>query len=448
MDKLLAQITELKKETEKLTPFNPEFEQKFWQKFRLEFSYNSNHMEGSTLTYGHTELLLLFDKIGSDSYTLRELEEMKAHDAALRLVKEAALEPYYSITEKFIKELNQIILVRPFYKEAETYDGQPTRRLIEPGQYKKLPNNVRLENGETFYYASVTDTPVLMGELIDWIKSQEEKKELHPIQLAALVHYKFVRIHPFDDSNGRTSRLLMNYYLIKYGYAPIVIESKEKRNYLTALNRADTGDIDAFVDYILVLSLKWQEIFLKAIKGKSIEDEDDVDKEIHLLKKRITTSTENEKIHTKETFQKTCLESILPFLLIVFNKLSELNSVFLKNHVSFFSDNYGSGTLKNIDEGFKQIIKGIASNKFEANFSITFTYTYDGLAKHETIDFTTVSSFNINFHEKYYDISSSDLKKIFIKKFYYEKISDEESIKFSTLLLKEKLKMIHEKIGH
>ncbi|MBK8088659.1 MAG: hypothetical protein IPK31_12305 [Chitinophagaceae bacterium] len=114
----IQQIDVLKKEADDLQPINPDFEQKFWNKYRLEFNYNSNHIEGNTLTYGHTQLLLMFDKVGSDAYSLRELEEMKAHDVALRLVKEAALDPEHILTEKFIREINQTILVRPYYKDA------------------------------------------------------------------------------------------------------------------------------------------------------------------------------------------------------------------------------------------------------------------------------------------------------------------------------------------
>jgi Fic family protein len=326
----IQQIDALKKEADALQPVNPEFEQKFWNKYRLEFNYNSNHIEGNTLTYGHTQLLLMFDKVGSDSYSLRELEEMKAHDAALKLVKEAALEPNHVLTEKFIKEINQIILVRPYYKEAETFDGQPTRRLIEPGQYKKFPNNVRLENGEIFHYASVEETPAQMGDLIDWIRKEEESKELHPVQLAALVHYRFVRIHPFDDSNGRTSRLLMNYYLMRYGYAPVVIESSDKKNYLAALNRADTGDMDFFINYVSIQSLRWQQFYSKAARGESIEEDQDIFKEIELLKNKIDYSNYTAKTFSSEALNKIYFDTLLPFLTKVFDKFSTLDNHFLR----------------------------------------------------------------------------------------------------------------------
>ena len=188
MSATLQQIDALKEEASQLHPAKPEFEKAFWDKFRLEFNYNSNSLEGNTLTYGHTELLLLFDKVGSDDYSLRELEEMKAHDVAMKMIREAALDPSHELTEKFIREINEVILVRPFYKEAITPDGQPTRRLIAPGMYKKEPNSVRLENGEIFNYTPPEETPSQMGDLLQWLRIEGEKKEFHPVQIAALFH--------------------------------------------------------------------------------------------------------------------------------------------------------------------------------------------------------------------------------------------------------------------
>ena len=95
------------------------------------------------------------------------------------------------------------------------------------GDYKKFPNSVRLANGEIFDYATPSETPSLMGELVDWVRSEENKRNLHPIELAAQLHYKFVRIHPFDDGNGRLSRLLMNYILLKNDLPPVIIRSDD-----------------------------------------------------------------------------------------------------------------------------------------------------------------------------------------------------------------------------
>ncbi len=292
MTNLIQQINSLKENLTAMLPINPTFQTKLDQKFRLEFNYNSNHIEGNTLTYGETALLLIFDKT-QGNHVYREFEEMKAHDVAFKLIQTWAADYERPLTEVDIKLLHQTILVRPFWKEAITLDGQPTRRLIEIGNYKKYPNSVRLENGEIFEYASVIDTPMLMGDLMRWLREAEQNGNMHPAELAARLHYKFVRIHPFDDGNGRISRLVMNYILLKHGLPPVIIKSADKRQYLFALNQADTGNEAAFVDYI-ARQLIWSlELTLKAARGESIEEPDDIDKEISIFKRHVAQKSQN-----------------------------------------------------------------------------------------------------------------------------------------------------------
>jgi len=291
MQQTLNKIDELTKTLQALLPMKPEWQQRLDKKFRLEFNYNSNHLEGNTLTYSETELLLFFGKTSGD-HDIREYEEMEAHNVALELIKEWAADKERPLNETMIKSLNEVILVKPFWKEAITPGGQQTRRLIKVGDYKEFPNSVRLSNGEIFEYASVADTPIMMGELIEWFRAEEEKKELHPVALAALLHYKFVRIHPFDDGNGRISRLLMNYILLKNNLPWLVIKSADKKNYITALNKADTGDIDAFVEYVANQLLWSLELSVSAARGESVEESDDIEKEISLWKRQLSASVD------------------------------------------------------------------------------------------------------------------------------------------------------------
>lgn len=129
MENLISKIENLAKELNALKPIKQEWQKKLDLKFRLEFNYNSNHMEGNTLTYSETELLLIFDQT-KGNHTLRELEEMKAHDVALKLVKEWAEERERPLTEANIKNLNQIILVDSFWRRPS--------RLMDIKQEDKL----------------------------------------------------------------------------------------------------------------------------------------------------------------------------------------------------------------------------------------------------------------------------------------------------------------------
>jgi Fic family protein len=204
----LETINSLKLEFDSLLPMNKEDEKRYDKKLRLEFNYNSNHLEGNTLTYGQTQLLLLYDKSSGD-VPVSDIEEMKAHDLALSQIEEMAKDKERPLTELFIKELNKTILVKPYWKDAITDSGISTRKKIEIGQYKTTPNSVQLKDGKIHEYSTPEETPALMNDLLSWYNNNFEK--MHPVQLATEFHYKFVCIHPFDDGNGRVARFIMIY---------------------------------------------------------------------------------------------------------------------------------------------------------------------------------------------------------------------------------------------
>jgi Fic family protein len=116
-------IERLWAELRDLQPLKEEVRRNLDKKIRLEFNYNSNHIEGNTLTYSETRLPLLFDWT-TGNHDLREYEEMKVHDVAFGLISELANDPDRPLTESNIKNLQKILLVRPFWKEANTEDRQ------------------------------------------------------------------------------------------------------------------------------------------------------------------------------------------------------------------------------------------------------------------------------------------------------------------------------------
>ena len=119
-----------------------------------------------------------------------------------------------------------------------------------------------------------------------WYASQEQR--LHPLLLAAEWHHRFVLIHPFGDGNGRVARLVVNYILMRAGYMPLVVKSAEKSSYLTALKKADAGDMAALTEHLAVQEVWALELALRAAAGTELEELDDVDKQIALLKKKLT----------------------------------------------------------------------------------------------------------------------------------------------------------------
>ena len=121
----MNRIEQLYNEWISLQPLKPKHKKRLDEKFRLEFNYNSNHIEGNTLTYGQTKLLLIFgDTTGNAK--LQDYEEMRAHDVGFNITTQEAKDIERPLSEAFIRELNKTILVRPFWKDAVTDAGQPT----------------------------------------------------------------------------------------------------------------------------------------------------------------------------------------------------------------------------------------------------------------------------------------------------------------------------------
>lgn len=409
-----SQILELQKKWFSLQPLTPECKKRLREKFRLEFNYNSNHLEGNTLTYGETKLLILFDET-KGNHEFREYAEMKAHDVALAMVEDEAQEKERPLTETFIRRLNEIILVAPFWKEAETADGQATRKLISVGEYKTAPNHVRLANGEIFEYASPEETPALMADLVQWFRSEEEKAELQPIELAALLHYKYIRIHPFDDGNGRVARLLVNYVMQKNNLPPLVIKTDDKKNYLRALHQADAGDINAFVDYMKKQLLWSLDISIRAAQGEDIEEPDDWEKKLSLLKKEMGGNADKTVTikYSHEVIINILEEEILPLVNIIDEKLKKTDSILLSRNINFSMgndwdvSNFSSFGQKSIPKDLRDLNVWLVS---------------DGIIKIESEPFE-LDFFDVHFYENAYEI---DTPNMFYSKLYNEKLSEEE----------------------
>lgn len=107
------------------------------------------------------------------------------------------------------------------------------------------------------------ELPTLMSNFEEWLNS-EQAHELHPVKMAAIAHYKLVHIHPFTDGNGRTSRLLMNTILMKYGYPPVVIQKQQRLQYYNYLQMANEGDIRPFIRFIAECTEKTLDLYLWA----------------------------------------------------------------------------------------------------------------------------------------------------------------------------------------
>ncbi|MBR5373505.1 MAG: Fic family protein [Paludibacteraceae bacterium] len=333
----MNRIDTLFKEWQDLQPIKEEYQQRINQKFMLEFNYNSNHIEGNTLTYGQTEMLLMFGK-SVDEANMKDLEEMKASNVGLKMVQEAALDKEQPLSEYFIKNLHKTLLREDYKKYSQLPDGTQTSCVIHAGQYKTRPNTVITVTEERFEYASPEETPALMKDLIEWYKREEAKGEMTPIELASLFHYRYIRIHPFEDGNGRISRLIVNYILCRHGYPMIVVKTTDKNNYLTSLNRCDVtvgpipsdgahaelSQITPFVEYMEKCLERALTISIKGAKGESIEEADDWRKNLKLKYRNQMNQPEGTEEERKELLNNDFSE----LLKYIDNELSEFYSLF------------------------------------------------------------------------------------------------------------------------
>jgi Fic family protein len=339
----MTMIETLYNEWKSLQPLREEDASRLRQKFMLEFNYNSNHLEGNTLTYGQTELLLLFGNV-VDSANMKDLEDMKASNVGLKMMEEQATSEY-PLTETFIRQLHKTILREDYEVYRNLPGGQSYSYTVHAGIYKTRPNSVITRTGERFEYASPEETPSLMTDLIDWYREAEESKRYSLAELCALFHYRYIRIHPFEDGNGRIARLLVNFILARHDYPMIVVKSADKENYLNALSACDgfvgttpsdgahavADQIRPFVTYIEECMVRALQTCIRAAKGESIEEEDDFMKELRirerLKKQEIATEQSQRRYHSEEVWN--VLELVFfPIAVELRKALEQANTVF------------------------------------------------------------------------------------------------------------------------
>ena len=312
-------IETLYQEWQALQPLSLENQKRLDTKFMLEFNYNSNHIEGNTLTYGQTVSLLLHGTTDGTA-PIRDYEEMTAHQTALEMVKIEASSAERPLTEAFIRQVHQIMLRKDYIPVGKNF-------TVHAGIYKTRPNSVKTATGEIFEYASPEETPALMTDLVEWYNQAESEAKISPLEMAALFHYRYIRIHPFEDGNGRIARLLVNYILAKHRYPMIVVHESDRNGYLGALRQCDatTGLIPAvgahaeleqitpLVEYLKKCLEQALRIGIKAAKGENIEEEDDVQKKLAVLARNAQAKRGNIKRISNQYVVDVYSDFLLPF---------------------------------------------------------------------------------------------------------------------------------------
>ncbi|MCK5644634.1 MAG: Fic family protein [Gammaproteobacteria bacterium] len=207
-------------------------------------TYNSNAIEGNTLSLQETRLVLE-EGITIGGKSLIEHLEAANNAKAFSLLEDLTRDKDY-FTHITILHIHDIV----------------TKGILEDhGRYRMT--NVRI-TGAVKSPPNYNKIPKLMDEMLDIVKEMKE----HDVAVATYLNHRFVEIHPFSDGNGRVARLLTNLYLIKKGYPPIIMKKEDRGKYYDCLRKADLGDLNPFIKLISRAVAESLTIYLSMFGGE------------------------------------------------------------------------------------------------------------------------------------------------------------------------------------
>jgi Fic family protein len=329
LPKIIIDLDKQKEKLDSLRPLSNEQKLKLEQKLRLDWNYHSNSIEGNTLSANETKAFILHG-ITAKGKPFRDYIEMRGHNEALKKL-ESLVEKEVLITEGLIKELHEIILVEPYTDENTE---------INPGHYKTIPNYLYTENNERLDFLPPEEVSEAMNGLINWLnnhidipKRKKKKYNLHPVLVSAAFQVRFIKIHPFGDGNGRLSRILGNLILMQYGYTPAIIRLENRDEYYRMLNLSSLEDPMPLAEMIAEESLKTNLLAIKAAKNESIDEPDDLEKELQLLEQKINATNTTEVLKkTPELIHKTLEDFFLPILFEYDRQWAKLSDKFVSTY--------------------------------------------------------------------------------------------------------------------
>lgn len=244
---MLKEIDKKKKILDSKRPFDKTAIKNLKEYFDVELTYNSNAIEGNTLTITETKVILEDGITIGKGKTLREHLEVINHKEAMDYIEDI-VDKNIDITESIVKNLHCIILKTINNKNAGRYRNV---NLLISGSKHRPPEHFLV--------------PQEMEDLIKWYN--ENKNKLHPIKLAAEFHHKFTFIHPFIDGNGRCGRLLMNLILMRFGYPITVIRMEDRNEYMSALEKASVeNNLEDFIGIVAAAVNRSLDTYLYILK--------------------------------------------------------------------------------------------------------------------------------------------------------------------------------------
>ncbi len=237
-------IDSLKESIDKYRPLSKRLSDSLHEKLIVEWTYNSNAIEGNTLTLSETKVVLEGITIGGKSM-IEHLETINHREAILFV--EDLISNKGPLSEWNIKNIHALIMKEIDNTNAGKYRSE---NVVISGAKHVPPKHYEVGD--------------LMQKLI--AEHQNEWKAFHPVITATLINGEFVKIHPFIDGNGRTSRLLLNFELMKNGYPPIIIKNDERARYYDALDLAHTNmNYEPFIELVSKLVIESEKLWLSVL---------------------------------------------------------------------------------------------------------------------------------------------------------------------------------------
>lgn len=212
-----------------------------------EWIYNSNSIEGNTITLQETQLIIE-EGITAKGKSLREHFETLNHHDAIEYI-ERLVDTSSALATKDVQDVHALVLQRIEKEYAGRYRASGVR--ITNANFTP-PNALRVDE--------------LMEELLTWVTTEADT--MHPLLRASIFHHRFVWIHPFFDGNGRTVRLLYNLLLMRVGYPPAIILANDRKKYYDALNKANLGDYSKLVLLVLQAAERSLDIYLSSLENR------------------------------------------------------------------------------------------------------------------------------------------------------------------------------------
>ena len=238
-------ILDKKKKLDKSRPFPKVALKKLKERIMVEWTYNSDAIEGNSLTLKETKLVLE-DGLTIKGKSLREHLEAINHKDAIEFV-EKLVNKKAQVDTFAIRQIHSLILNKIDNKEA--------------GKYRNIPVTI---SGSNYKPPESISIPHLMADFNKWLK--KKKAQYSIVEYAAMAHFKLVHIHPFVDGNGRTARLLTNLILMKYGYPPTVVLKLDRKKYYDCLEKGHKDNFKDFANFIARSVERSLTIWIEAVK--------------------------------------------------------------------------------------------------------------------------------------------------------------------------------------